>query len=250
MSSSPSKPVLKLDWCSHEAAKYAVEHWHYSKAMPSGKTARVGVWEDGNFIGCVLFGRGSNQHIGKDIGLDQTRCVELVRVALRGHMAPVSRIVAIAVRLLRQASPGLRCIVSFADALHGHTGTIYQAAGWIYTGQGTQDPRCRSYKTRTGAVTHWRTVCAELGKRGYSRTVEDAMRIGYEPQEWQPKYRYLMPLDAEMRARILPLAKPYPKRPCATSIDSDAPGVQPGDGGASPTVALQNSQDSAHEQLD
>ena len=23
------KPVLKLDWCSHAAAKYAVEHWHY-----------------------------------------------------------------------------------------------------------------------------------------------------------------------------------------------------------------------------
>jgi hypothetical protein len=26
------------------------------------------------------------------------------------------------------------------------------------------------------------------------------------------KHRYLMPLDDDMRARILPLAKPYPKR--------------------------------------
>lgn len=26
------------------------------------------------------------------------------------------------------------------------------------------------------------------------------------------KYRYLMPLDAEMRKQIAPLAKPYPKR--------------------------------------
>ena len=26
------------------------------------------------------------------------------------------------------------------------------------------------------------------------------------------KHRYLMPLDDEMRKRILPLAKPYPKR--------------------------------------
>ena len=30
---SQSKPTLKLDWCSHEAAKYAVEHWHYSKRI-------------------------------------------------------------------------------------------------------------------------------------------------------------------------------------------------------------------------
>ena len=27
------------------------------------------------------------------------------------------------------------------------------------------------------------------------------------------KHRYLMPLDDEMRAKIAPLAKPYPKRP-------------------------------------
>ncbi len=50
------------------------------------------------------------------------------------------------------------------------------------------------------------------------------------------KYRYLYPLDAAMRAQILPLAQPYPKR--ATSIQ-DAPAVQTGEGGATPTVALQ-----------
>jgi len=27
------------------------------------------------------------------------------------------------------------------------------------------------------------------------------------------KHRYLMPLDDEMKKRILPLSKPYPKRP-------------------------------------
>jgi hypothetical protein len=31
-----SKPVLKLDWCSHAAAKYAVEHWHYSGTNTGG----------------------------------------------------------------------------------------------------------------------------------------------------------------------------------------------------------------------
>jgi hypothetical protein len=50
-----------------------------------------------------------------------------------------------------------------------------------------------------------------------------------------------MPLDAEMRAKIAPLAKPYPKKPRAAGVDSDTPGVQPGEGGASPTAALHTS---------
>ena len=51
------------------------------------------------------------------------------------------------------------------------------------------------------------------------------------------KHRYLYPLDAAMRAQIEPLRKPYPKR--AASIDSDAAGFHPAEGGANPTAALQ-----------
>jgi hypothetical protein len=51
------------------------------------------------------------------------------------------------------------------------------------------------------------------------------------------KNRYLMPLDAEMKARIEPLRKPYPKR--ERSADSGTPGNQSGRGGATPTRSLQ-----------
>jgi hypothetical protein len=129
-----SKPVLKLDWCSHAAAKYAVEHWHYSQKMPAGKLAMVGVWESDAFIGTVLFGRGGNNHIGTAYDLQQTQVCELVRVALRKHAAPVSRIVSIAVKMLRQLSPGLRLIVSYADPVQDHHGGIYQAMNWLYVG--------------------------------------------------------------------------------------------------------------------
>jgi hypothetical protein len=73
--------MLALDWCSFDAAKYAVEHWHYSHAMPAGKLAKVGVWEDGSFIGAVVFGRGANSHLGSPYGLSGLQCSELVRVA-------------------------------------------------------------------------------------------------------------------------------------------------------------------------
>lgn len=53
---------LRVDWCSYQAAKYAVEHWHYSKAMPTPPAHYIGVWENAAFVGCVIFGRGSNNN--------------------------------------------------------------------------------------------------------------------------------------------------------------------------------------------
>lgn len=234
----PSRPDLRLDWCSYAAAKYAVEHWHYSQRMPAGKLVRIGAWEDARFVGCVVVARGSNKYLGLPFGLAQTECVELVRVALTQHETPTSRIVALACRLLKRQSPGLRLVLSFADMAQGHIGTLYQAAGWLYAGLGTDDPRSRPYRARNGVVQHWRTVNGGLRRRGLPATLAAAASAGYLPLEKYPKHRYLMPLDAAMRATIAPLAQPYPKRACATSSAGAAPGDQPGEGGSSPTVAL------------
>jgi hypothetical protein len=114
------KTVLKIDWATHQAAKYAVENWHYSESMPAGKLVKVGAWENGKFIGVVLFGRGANNNIGKPYGLSQTAACELVRIALTKHITPVSKIAAIAMRFLKANSPGLRLIISYADPLQGH----------------------------------------------------------------------------------------------------------------------------------
>ena len=60
-----NKKNLRLDWCSYHAAKYAVEHWHYSKTMPTPPVLNIGVWESGKFIGVVLFSRGANNNLGR-----------------------------------------------------------------------------------------------------------------------------------------------------------------------------------------
>lgn len=224
---------LRLDWCSHEAAKYAVEHWHYSETLPAGKLSKVGAWEDGRFVGCVLFSRGAAQHIGTPYGLNQTQVCELTRVALSAHKTQTSRIIAIAIRLLHKLSPGLRLIVSFADTKQGHHGGIYQAGGWVYVGS-------EAYHMIyvQGKIRHPKTCHSLYGSRGQGIPW---LRANIDPNarriEGEPKHKYLYPLDKAMREQIAPLAKPYPKR--AASIDSDAPGVQPGEGGADPTAALQ-----------
>ena len=182
---------------------------------------RVGVWEGGQFIGCVLFAWGANRNIGTPYGLRMTEVAELVRVALREHAAPVSRIVAIALRMLRKQSPGLRLLVSYADPEQGHHGGVDQAGGWIYAG---------ASKPQTVAVTpagtmHKRTAHAKYGH---------AHGMIRGKMFW--KHKYLIPLDDEMRAQVAPLSRPYPKR--AGSADSGTPAHQAGGGGATPTPAL------------
>jgi len=220
---------LRLDWCSHEAAKFAVMNWHYSKRMPLGRMARVGVWEDESFVGCVVFARGANKAMPGVWGCTVTEICELVRVALREHSAPVSRVVAIAMRMLKAQAPGLRLIVSYADSEQGHHGGIYQAGNWVYVGRSQGSTEW----FHEGRWKHNREMTAGafggIRKVGNYQTLPRRQTLG--------KHSYLYPLDAEMRARIVPLAKPYPKR--VRSIDSDAPGDQPGEGGAIPTRTLQ-----------
>src|SRR5262245_48694325 len=77
--SSSRRVELKLDWCSFEAATYAVKHWHYSRSMPATKTVKIGVWEDDKFIGAVIFAWGSNQYLGRMFGLKMLETAELCR---------------------------------------------------------------------------------------------------------------------------------------------------------------------------
>ena len=226
---------LRLDWCSHEAAKYAVEHWHYSRSMPTPPVVKIGVWEDGQFVGCVLFSRGANNNLGKPYGLDDIQVCELTRVALNKHKTPVSKIVSIALKFLKNENEGLRLCVSFADANQNHLGIIYQAGGWVYVGQ---TPPSYKYQDKQGRVWHQRQVSKTGIKPQYGELrrvakIDDCVKI---PQ--LGKYRYLMPLDDEMRERIKPLAKPYPKRATA---ETETGGISNVDtGGANPTVALKH----------
>lgn len=224
-----SRPELNLDWCSHAAAKYAVEKWHYSQRMPVGRMARIGVWEGQDFVGVVLFARGANKAMPSRWQCSVTEICELVRVALREHQSPVSRIVSIAIRMFCKQSPGVKLVVSYADSEQGHHGGIYQAGNWIYTGrsQGSIEwfPENR--------WKHNREITA--GAFGGARKLQNYSHL--PKRKTLGKHTYLYPLDAEMRARIAPLAKPYPKR--ARSIDSDASGFQQKEGGATPTRALQ-----------
>jgi hypothetical protein len=197
---------LKIDWATHEAAKFACENWHYSKCIPVGKLVKVGAWENNKFIGVVLFARGATPNLGNPYNLGQDECVELVRIALTKHQTPVSKIAAIAIKFLKKSNPKIKLIVSFADQSQNHHGGIYQAGNWIYAGQSGS---AKFYMIKN-KLTHPRS----LGSLGLIQNLSGAQKLDQNAYvvDVPGKYRYLMPLDSEMRDRIIPLAKPYPKR--------------------------------------
>ena len=224
---------LHLAWCDYEAAKYAVEHWHYSRTMPKYKTMKVGVWEDDQFKGCVIFARGATPQLLSPYGLKIIEGCELTRVALTEHETPVTRIVSIAIKLLKSTCPGMRLIVSFADPAQGHLGIIYQAGGWIYCG--TTSPSAL-YRDEKGKLWHGRNL-SETGIKKYGIVYLQVRKPSELEKIMMPgKYRYLYPLDPVMRAQVEPLRKPYPKR--GTGERDSAPGSNRETGGASPTVPL------------
>jgi len=191
------KPNLKIDWASHDAAKYACENWHYSKCLPVGKLVKVGAWENNKFIGVVIFARGANHNMSKQYNLGQDECVELVRIALTKHITQVSKIMSLAIRWLTQSNTGIKLLVSYADPEQGHHGGIYQATNWIYQGVSSK------------AIKVW-----YKGKWAHKKTVDDAKinQINLLKKIVEGKHKYLFALDNEIKIKIKELHKPYPKR--------------------------------------
>jgi hypothetical protein len=206
---------LVVDFCSHQAAKYAVEHWHYSKRMPKSKLVKFGVWEDDIFVGAVIFGYGATNNIGKPFNLEQNNICELNRVALSNHNLPVSKIVATAITKLKKQSPKLRLIVSYADSEEGHLGTIYQAMNFFYIGESID-----SYIVVNGKREHRRVLGLRYGTNSLV-WIRDNIDRNAHRVNMLPKHKYLYPLDKAMRRQISKLAQPYPKREDMRAIDGN-----------------------------
>ncbi len=191
--------------CSREEAKTAINAWHYSKSTPKNTKHYFGVWEDGEFVGVVLFSAGANRYMAKQYGV--TGALELIRVALKpGHKTHVSRVVTIAIKLLKKQVPSLRLLVSYADPDEGHDGGIYRAMGWQYHGQ----QRHQAYFQINGKVVHKRSVCIRVGSSVLSKVREvfpDAKFV-----RKPGKHKYVLALDDEAKKLVAPFSVPYPKK--------------------------------------
>ena len=225
---------LHLAFCSHAAAKHSVLRWHYSRRMPKSKLVRIGVWEDDRFCGAIIYGLGANRHIARPFGLEDQQVCELVRVALSpGRKHPTSKCVAISLRMLRQQSPGLKLVVSYADLAQSHLGILYQAVGFYYIGFSDQ-----SYIRVRGKIEHPRTLWDRYGRQGQSIPW---LKANVDPRAERvpmaPKLKYVFPLDRKLRRELQSIALPYPKS-AAEVTPGETVGAQPNEAGSSPSRPL------------
>jgi hypothetical protein len=232
-----SNADLRLDWCSFKAASFACRHWHYSRSLPAAKRVQIGCWEDGHFVGAIVFSRGACPNIAAAFGLTQTAVCELTRVALGQHETPTSRIVAIALRMLRRQSPGVKLIVSYADPQHGHHGGIYQALNFLYVGLTHREACLRV----GGLVLHARTVSSRYGSRSVA-WLREHVDPHAERIVFPAKHKYVFPFDAAVREQIQRHVQPYPRRERANEVLISGTAAPTAGGGAHPTRSLQQMQ--------
>lgn len=227
-----SQVSLKLDYCDYKAAYYAVTHWHYSRKMPVGKLCKIGVWENNIFVGAVIFGMGAAKALGNPIGLKLFEYCELVRVALNKHSSAVSRIVSIAIKLLKKVNPKLKAIISFADPEQKHIGIIYQAGNWVYCGKSSSS----TVYELDGKKYHSRVVNPRAKQFGRKAKATIDKNIATK-RKTLPKYRYVYILDKTITDQINRLRQAYPK--CIASETSDTANFPVSKGGVTPTAMLQ-----------
>ena len=195
--------------------------------MPVGRLAYFGVWEDAVFIGTVIYSNGVARNLAMWAGVDRFECSELVRVALNTHRTPVTRIIAITLKLLHKTSPKLRVVVSYADINAGHHGGIYQGGGWTYTGLASMGAKGVLID---GVVRN---------RRGFTGTRKHKFTAKATLVDLPPKHRYIKAFNALDAARVLAWAKPYPKRDsCAESVAGCTLDVQSRGDGSIPISAL------------
>lgn len=218
-----NKPELKLDWCSYDAAKYAVKHWHYSEKMPAGKLVRFGVWEDSEFKGVVIFGQSAAPQRGQPYGMKPLDVCELLRVALKEHESEVTKIIKVAISKLIKFCPKIKLIVSYADPEQGHHGGIYQGGNWVFVGM--------SQPKWTINGIHNRAFDGSLTKA--KKRFGDNVKI----ERHLEKYKYLYPISKEYRKQLMNISKPYPERIKQGNVEDHSLS-----GGAAPTYALQEKE--------
>lgn len=190
-------PKLLIDWASYDAAKYAVMNWHYSKTMPAGKLVKFGVWENDTFIGCVIYGLGSNYNLSKIVGMKGNQVCELVRVALTGHVTPVTRIISITLKKLAMFVPGIEAVISYADKDQGHEGIIYKAGNWQRIGGLVTDEHYLLF----GKRIHPRTCVARYGTRSIP-WIKKNIDKNVEKIKTKGKIRYIYPLSKRAKHRV------------------------------------------------
>lgn len=248
-----------------DAAKL-VKALHYSGTTAQNSQLHLGVFLAGRLEGVMQFGPPMDKRRVLSLveGTQWNGMLELNRMAFSDRLPKnsESRALSIAFKIIKKNYPHIDWLLSFSDATQCGDGAIYRASGFILT----QVKENRSILqlpdgekivvlSITSSENKKRELCKRFRMPFYSgASLSPFIKLGakYLPG-FQLRYIYFLNPDAKKRLTvpILPFSEiqrrgagMYKGKPRATSIDSDAANIQLAEGGATPTVAL-NEADNA-----
>lgn len=256
-----AKEIVVKPISSQDAARI-VKACHYSGISAINASLHLGVFLGGKCGGAMQFGPSLQKSSTITIveGTSWTGFIELNRMAFADWLPrnSESRAIAVAMRLIRKAYPHIEWVVSFADGTQCGDGTIYRASGFVLTG------------IKENSTMHMMpdgTVFADVGLRASSANLRK--KVGYKLGEpfsafkqrtgakrvpgFQLRYLYFLNPTARDRLTvpILPFSE-IDKRGAgmykgkqriqsrAGGDTTDTPVFQTGEGGSTPTSALQS----------
>lgn len=172
---------------------------HYAHRIPSISYA-FGLYLDAELYGVLTVGKPASYTLCNGVlGSEYSSIVyELNRLVIRDNKEKnlLSFFVATSLRLL----PTPLCLVSYADSNQNHTGYIYQATNWMYSGLSSVE---KKYLMDNGATIFTRR---HIDKKGVIVSTE----------KQKPKHRYIYFCGdkrqvKEMRSNLKYPILPYPK---------------------------------------
>jgi hypothetical protein len=216
-SSDELKKSLRLAPIQKQMAIDLLNRSHPLGAGSISFTLAVGVFWEGRLAGVLTYGCPIVNHAAHAFGLKQAEVFELRKMWLSDSLPKnsESRALGIAAMLIRKHYPGIRLLLTYCDGTE--RASAYLAAGWRRFSvarhvSGYVMPDGTTISTRTANRRQSLKTCQKAGK---PIVVEKA--------------KLVLPLDSTLKIQFS----------CAGSVRGDTPAIQAGEGGSSPTPALQ-----------
>ena len=140
---------------SYDQTKPFILDIHYAKRMPSISYS-FGLYLENELVGVVTYGSPASSSLCRGIAGDDYKKIvlELNRLVLKNNVKnEASFLVSNSFKQLPKPS----IIVSYADTSQNHTGYIYQATNFIYTGLSDKRTEWRMKNTNK----HSKTICEQ-----------------------------------------------------------------------------------------
>lgn len=190
-------------------------HWlllnvHYAKRIPPMSYA-YGLFLDGNLKGVVTYGMPASPMLCKGIAGDSWKknVLELNRLCLVDNLPnEASRLVGASLKLLPQPT----IVVSYADTAQNHTGFIYQATNFLYTGITVKRTE---WTVRGLEHMHTKAICntvAHIDKPPLE-AIKEMYGDRFYYRERSQKHRYVYLVGNKSQRKELMNALKYPTMP-------------------------------------